>query len=551
MIFGSKPVYIYGQYNKKKFHCLGKSYAFDRIPVQVSSCPLKLVNDRIEVFFPGPIFNTYVLSVEENVTILKSYDDKLTIIKNNTVYASETANKKHKNETKASMEESKLYTVKVIAEDESSREVELYKFDEFFPGTTLTEVLEVQNGKAFINTKFGKCKIHLQSNEIKKEVRCMLAKIEPNEECVFVEIDNPVERAVVRVVKDLNNNKIVENGNIKGILLDCKNKKIGDEVSVYVKNAYIGSYAFVEDIKENEIYTVELMSKQGNISKVKYKDFVGECYDKKVSKEMKGTIYDIKGGEFKFKRYFDDSVVPGKRTEGFEPVKVQKRMKITSEDDIKKEQLNAVEYIKNAISENTGSTEDILKLFNKYILKCNECDYLCLFYLDFLMQKDLLTDGEINKMLKNSSPKFFSHVASNIKDPAVLKMIYNKKRSQAVFLKLLAFEEDKIKFIKENPEYITLSIGYIYENIENPRILVENVIDKSFRSWMEYVKREEGQFKRNLFRRMSKMNFKKNDMKTIFKMWLDFEESQNGNIEEVHSLASQYIEKQKKECSSS
>lgn len=47
--------------------------------------------------------------------MLKSYDDKLTV-------------------TKDKVEKNKLLTVKIIKENEKVRQVELYKFDELFPG---------------------------------------------------------------------------------------------------------------------------------------------------------------------------------------------------------------------------------------------------------------------------------------------------------------------------------------------------------------------------------------------------------------------------------
>lgn len=541
MIFGSKPTYIYGEYNRKKFHCLGKNYSFDPIPVQPCSCPVKLINDKLEIFYPGPIFNTYVISIEEHVAILKSFDDKLTVIKIKDGKPKSKDNLSEENK----LEESRLYTVKIITEDETTREVEIYKFNDFFPGSVLKGTVEIKNNHPIACTKLGKGKITLQNNDIKKDVDCMLVKIEGNEECTFVEINNPIDRTAVRILKDLKNNKIVENGNIKGILLDCKNKKIGDEVNVFVKSVYIGSYAFIEDIIEGGIYSVELVSKQGNISKVKYKDFIGECYDKKVNKIMKGVIYDIKGKNFKFKRSDEHEPISNTRTDSFETVKASKKMKITSENDINGDQLKAIEYIKGIITKDTESEEELIKLINKYIMKCSENDYLMLFYLEFLMQRNLLTEGEISKIVKNSSEKFYKHIAATISDQNVLKLIFNKKKSLPIFLELLPMEKNKAKFIQDNPEFNSSAIDYIYKNIENPRVLVESIITDSYKSWVAYLNNENGQFKRNLFRRAIKMKFKKNEMKTIFKIWAEFEESQNGNVEEVHSLALKYVEDRK------
>lgn len=517
MIFGTKPVYRFAVYNKKKMHCLGKAYAFEQAPVDIKECPIKIVDQKAEIFFSNPIFNTYVLSIEENmnnnVTVLKSYDDKVTFIK-------------------SILEKNKLYTVKTVEEDEKTREVCIYQFDEYFPGYKTKGSINIKDNKPIFSTKFGSGPIHLQTNDIKKEAEAMLVSLD-SDGSIFAEINNPIERTAVRIVKDLNNHKIVENGNIKGILIESKDKKINEEVNVYVKNIYPGSYCFVEDITPG-IAEVELISKEGSIYKVKYKSFIGTCSDKKVSKKMKGIIYEIKGNTFKFKQGMEEE----KRTKDYESITVIKRQKITDEKEIKSDQIKAIEFIKEE-----EDPKKAIFLFQKYIKEIKENNSLCLFYLQFLSEKKMVKEKFVTEMLKFCKNNFINLASEKLEDLEILKMLFNKKKTLAGFKKILDDSSNKEELIKENPEFLEYSIKYVYENLSSPRVVVEKVIDKSFKNWRVYANLEEGNFKRNIFRRMSQMNFKKGEMKELFKDWLSFEETNGGNVEEVHGLANEYVQK--------
>lgn len=79
MIFGSNPTYLYGEVFKEKFSTPDKVYKIAPLPVECSYCPARLVDESIEIFYAGTIFNTYVVSEEDRVCVLKSFDDKTTI----------------------------------------------------------------------------------------------------------------------------------------------------------------------------------------------------------------------------------------------------------------------------------------------------------------------------------------------------------------------------------------------------------------------------------------------------------------------------------------
>lgn len=531
MLFGLKPIYLFAQYNKKKFHSLGKSYSFDKIPVEASSCVLKMLNNKVEVFFSNTIFNSYVVSEEEFVYTLKSFDEKITVIKKTT-----------------EVQKGKLITFKIINEDENIREVEVYKFDEFFVGLKTTGVLDIKEGKPFVVTKYGSGECLLQGNVYPKDIECVLAKIEDSS-YTFAQINSPIERASVKIVKDLNNIKIVENENIKGILINAKNRKLNEEVNVFVKNIYPGSYAFIEDIVPG-LATVELINKMGNISQVKLGEFIGECRDKKVNKTMKGYISDIVGNKFKFKRIseedepkdFNESkrmkISDNKelRTDDYVPIKVKERKTIESEKDIV-DQHSAIEFLRKS------DEKDVSNLFKKYSKVFSENDHLCVFYISHLLLScKKISESELGSVLKLGSknlPKILSESTDNLD---VLKYIFNKSKTSVGFKKILFLEnQENIAFMKENPQFESIAINFIYKNFKEPRISVEKLLSnsKNCQSWIEYLKNEDGQYKRNLFRRMTKMAFNKNDMKNIFKLWIDFEDEDN--VEEVHKLANEYV----------
>lgn len=514
MFFGSQPEYLFGVYNKKKLHCLGRAYPFEKLQVDVVQCPFKLVDNKAEILFAGPIFNSYVISIEEKVSILKSFDEKLTFSKE--ILLKDT-----------------LYTFKVLNEDEKTREVETFKFDEKFPGFTAKGQISVENNKTYFTSKYGKGIILMQSNDIKKETEAMIAKI-GSDGITYVEVNSPVERATVTIVKDLNNIKIVENNNIKGILINSS-KKIKDSVNVFVKNVYPGSYCFVEDIVAGPA-EVQLVEKCDGFYKVKYKDFFGICKDKKVNKVMKGTIFDISGATFKFKQTAEET-----RSEDFETVSVSKKIKVNSEDDIEGDQYKAIEYIKKKIE--SGEDDEVHNLFTKHINKIKQNEYLCVFYLQYLITKNKANETQVAKIISKSNSRFPAVASNMIEDKNVIEIIFKKTPTLEGFKKLLQSKEDKIPLMKKNPQYLSYSIDYVYENISNPRVVVESIMDNTFKHWLAYSRKEEGNYKKNLFRRMSKMKFKQNELKQLFKEWEQFELSNGGNTDEVYQLSNEMLQK--------
>jgi len=563
MEFGQKTVYLYGEIYKDKFSTPEKGYPISPLKLSCSECPAKLVNDKIEIFFPGAIFNTYVVSLEEKVSVLKSWDNKLTIARDR-------------------LEKNRLYTVKIIEEDDKKRVVEIYKFNELFPGQKTTGTMYLDSTVPTIKTPIGEGELILQNNEQKGKVECILYKIEDTR-LTFVEINNPVERTTVRVVKDMDELKIVENRYIKGIIMNSRSKK--EEINVYTKRACLGKYIFIEDIEEGE-GNVELLGKCKDGYKVKYKGFTGVCKDKKVSKTMRGQIKNIKGSSFLFERSNDK--VDGmdntknvankaddmnnvtnktddmnnvandsnnaannianntKRAKTNEPcdefvkVTVKGMPEIKDEKDIEGNEFRAVEFIKREAE----SGKNVLPLVNKYLGTLKSKDYLCLYYLQLLEKMGELDIQQVSRMLKTGSDKLPKMMSEYFDDTKILEYIFKKKKTKSGYKKLLEASSDKVSFMKENQMFLPHSIDYVYRKMKTPRPVVESIIGNQWAGWQVYLKHEKGDYKRGLFRRLAGMKFRKEEMKEIFQKWLEYEEENHGNVEEVKTKAKEYVGKE-------
>lgn len=554
--FGSNPTYLYGQIYRNKFSTPDKSYDIEPLPVNCSSCPARLTDGSVEILFFGPIFNTYVISEEEHVSILYSADGKLTTCK-------------------SKVPRNTLVTVQITAEDEEAREVEMYPFDGIFPGMKGSGKMELADTGPHITVNGIRGTLLLQNNKPQPVTDCLLYKI-ANNRYYFVEVNNPVERCTVTVVKDLRTTKIVEHGSVKGVLVGCRSS--ASEYDVYAKRVLLGSYVFVEDIKEGPatVSVVEYSSRQG-VTKVAYGDFIGEYHARPTGKMMKGVITDIKGNTFKFSRKREDEsdstasdkenraldknqapdktdasrplpaaqpdpaaerLPPGHRTRDFKELIITKPMRIDSEGDIGHDEFRAIDFIRNRMDVCTN----VLPLFNKYINILSDRDNLCLFYLHHLNDRGLLTMPELTRVSRLASRNFFKQLVETFDEPSVLGYIYSKKRSKPCFVKLLELSEDKTAFLREHStDYTDYTIEYIYNNIPNPRVLVESLIDKSYRSWTVYLRCESGDYKRGLFRRLIQFSLKREEAKNVFKLWMEFEEQEGGDVEGVRKQAEAYI----------
>ncbi|KAI4291691.1 hypothetical protein PAPHI01_0965 [Pancytospora philotis] len=518
MIFGKNPTYIYGELYRDKFSTPLRAYPVDAPPVSCTACPAKVVDGKAQLFFAGPIFNTYVESVEDRVSVLRSYDGKLTIIK-----------------SRQPMHQ--LLTVKILREDAKAREVELYKFNDVFPGLRTTGTLELLGGRHLVHTERRlKGPIVLQNNTQAPVTSCLLFQIE-NGEHSFVEIDNPVERCTVTVEKDQKPVKIVSSGNVRGILVESKSTQT--DIAVYARRVCLGSYVFVEDIAEGPA-TVTLLHKEDGKYKVGYRGFVGECVSSGVSRTMRGVIYDIRGSSFKFRK--DDDAAAGQSEAAAAPTADDKpkKMKANSDSDALRQ---AVEETQAKIAAGGNA----IPLFKKHIMCLEEKDEMCRLYVKYLDEKKLLTTSELAWVLRQTGPDFCKAAVKETSDPAALEFLLTKRGSKTCYAKLLALSSNKPKFIKAHPRYLDAAVEYAYKHEPEPYKFVEAFVGRSIGAWAAWLRCESGDTKRGLFERAVANDFTKEEMKALFKMWLEFEESAGGDVEAVKKLAREYVASKKNE----
>ena len=329
----------------------------------------------------------------------------------------------------------------------------------------------------------------------------------------------------MKVTKELNGTKLVENGNIKGILLGHKGNQ--SVVDVYVKREGLGSYVFVEDIKEG-IAQVELVGRKNNLHLVSYKGIIGTCDEQNVHKIMKGTIYDIKDDTFKFrtgkrkekeedslkkkhkeenspkneadlKNASEGTTAKDRDTERRDIKDASKQRETTSveqpESQIENDENKAIELIKSQISLN----KEVFPLFNKYLLLLNKKDNFCLFYTNYLIERGMADFSEIKRLIKMTTETFTKKLIEITDDIDVLNYIYKRKKTKKCFIKLLnndtvkseeneinvdknnsntsknlkrkmkRLTKEKEELINGNREFLDYSIKYIYNNIKKTK----------------------------------------------------------------------------------
>ncbi|KAI4290903.1 hypothetical protein PAPHI01_0177 [Pancytospora philotis] len=528
----ASPVYIYGEAYNGKFSTVGKTYKMEQCAVKCGMCVAQLVADEARVFFAGPVFNSYVLSSCDGTATVQSFDEKRTVVH-------------------ADLPADTLVALKTVSETADVRTAALYAYDELFPGLVTAGIVEWAGGVAIIKTANAEGEIILQSNVQKAPTECILWRQE-GPKCAFVEINNPVDRCSVGIIKSMRNTKIVANGNVRGILKNYKG--CATEVEAVVDRVCLGSYIF--SLAEGQDNTpaakrvAEPAAAAGAAPNAapaaptgsdarparSSKKARSEPCEGKSKRVKKADEAEIPAAPEQEQVYEEPAPVQPRRTAGFETIIVHIQQKILDEADIGGNQYRAIDYIRNQAEQGA----DVLPLFNKYITGLERRDELCLYYMMYLERRGRLSALEFARMLKMAGPAFYKKSAQIFTDQALLQQLYRHRKSKDCFLKLLDLADDKVEFLKSNRDYTDAAIDYVYEHLDEPRVVVESIIDGSFASWRAYLRNESGVYKRGLFRKLVAMGFRKEEMKAVFNLWLEFEEQTGGNVDEVREHARKY-----------
>ncbi|EOB13191.1 hypothetical protein NBO_127g0001 [Nosema bombycis CQ1] len=574
-----KPVYLYGKIVKNKFITPYKSYDlkfFEELKdltlsknLKANFLPAILQNNTLSIFYAGSkIFNSFVISREENVFTLFSLDKKLTICSEK-------------------LKENQIYTFITEKEDENLRKAKIFKFDFLYPGTKITGKVIKKKGKYFVSTIYGEGNLVLQNNIYDKKIEVILFR--KDDKLHFVQVDNPVIKAKVKIESRTSGYYTVSDKNIKGILFSGNQFKIGDLVEVVVRNNNLGFYIFDEDEEKEEDGRKEDEVSKGKKAvegKIERKEIEGnkerkeiegrkedegkkvtsvEENDKKIDipiLSLKTPILNIKTPPvlsipFDLPSEEEDDKNEDKNIDNFCSLEIErKRSKIQNDDDFLMEikafpgkAFPILKYFQFLIE--TNRQKEAVDLFHEYYpsLVGREKDDLSIAFVNFLIfTGDKTLFSTVKKLAQNCSIRFLEVITSNSNNLEISKLYYKmfpNKNSYHKYLNQL-FENDlkeAYNLVESNPKYLNLAIPLLYKYTDNPRNKIEKLIHKQRESWFEYLNNEKGEYKRHLFRRVIEFDWNKKDMKKFFKKWLEFENEENGDVEEVKARAKEYVEK--------
>ncbi|ADM11659.1 uncharacterized protein Eint_060510 [Encephalitozoon intestinalis ATCC 50506] len=571
-LFGQElSTYMYGRILDRKFITPSGSYEIEPLEIASGMHPVRY-NGKIEIFYVSPIFNSYLVSREENVNVLFSADGKVTI-------------------TNEDIDKDTLYTFRIVRETSDLRVAEIYKFDTFYPGFKTTGEVKWKIGKDgrriyTVQTKYGDGTLIMQNNKEKNIVSVLLYK--KDKELHFVQVDDPISGIVkMTVTAEMGNKYGVRDRNVRGFLITNNTYKTGDSVACTIKEVWLGNYLFTEyfELGIGSIIEARVKSYGKNKIYLEYKGHEGyilisESEGRRYGNNVRGTVYDIKDGLFllstkripeleRKEKGIDLSVpfdISDQTEESSDSLEEdvdgvsrslgaeRKRSKTVTEDDILMdihahpgEAIPVIKYIqyKIEIGEEGGPEE----IFHKFLpmIEGEEKDKLCISFVNYLMfVKDPDCLKVIKKLSKICSERFLDAVASNTDDIQVLRLYFERTETRKSFGMYLdglfkADREEAMRLVEKHRELLGVSIGIIYKHCENPRAWVEKLLVDKKDVWMSYIRNEKGTYLRSLYRRVVDKKWKVSDMKEFYKMWMDYEKENNGNIEEVKLRAREYV----------
>jgi predicted RNA-binding protein with RPS1 domain len=609
-LFGKTKTYLFGRITNLSFVTPEMSYSCKTDIRTPGNYPALLTKpNRVTLFFNSPVFNSYVLSEEENVYCLYSVDDKLTIVSN----------------AKPLLQHS-LYTFIITKETEDHRVCELYKFDKSYPGYTGLAVYRQEK----VCTDIGTGTIILQAKRKENTtLKVLLYKID--KDLHFIEIDNYFKGfSEFRVIKDCQSFYILSNGMAKGVLKKKQSNRdasVNDILRVRIRCTHNGRHEFTMkdtsprpsnpqfDLVEGMVYEARIKKvyEHGTIVVIngwEGRMMIGETTSGYVKewetllegkKYITGIVYDVdkmrKRYEFSIKKYENmkketdleegvDLSVPFCHEETIERpdvvvalteddyvgentnilVRERDRAKVECEEDylmkMKADPEKAYPIIKYVgYKMERGEQEEVLDIIKKsiHLLQNEERDKLAVSYFNLLLYvKNENIYDEVKRLSKICGLEFMRGVIENIdermdlKGP-ILELYFMTHKCEKSFKKYLKYlleneREEGFKLIERTREYLKGSIDLIYfYSRKDARARIEGLIHKCKESWMRYIKNEENdiEYCRGLFKRVVEVGWKVADVKEFYKMWLEFEKRNNGDVEEVKRRAKEYVEREK------
>lgn len=571
-LFGQESTYLYGRVLDRKFIAPSGSYPIEPLGMVAGMHPARY-DGKVEIFYAAPIFNSYLVSREEDVNVLFSADGKVTV-------------------TNDDVARDVLYTFKVTKETSDLRVAEIYKFDVFYVGFKTSARVRWESSKegrvvCSAETRYGTGPLMLQNNSVGDVASVVLYK--KDKQLHFVQVGDPIKGVVEMTVVSAKTRGSygVKNGHVRGFLISDNAHGVGDAVRCVVKEVCLGNYMFAEHVEPAIGAIIEAKVKRSGKRKVLLEHggckgymLFSESICKRQRRYVKGIVYDIRDGVFLMstKRMpvqgpeggvdlsvpFDccdqedvpcASVPEGKMETSKTLAAERRRAKAVTEEDVLMdikahpgEAMPVIKYIQYKIE--IGEEEAPRQIFDRFLplVEGEEKDKLCISFVNYLMfVKDAECLRTIKRLSKMCSQKFLDVVASNTEDGEVLKLYFERtgtKRSFRMYLDSLfkACEKDAMRAAEAHKEFLAVSIDLMYKHCESPRPWVEKMLVDKKDVWMSYIRNESGAYLRGLYRRVVERRWKVADMKEFYKMWLEYEKENDGNVEEVKLRAREYVE---------
>ncbi|KAH9411272.1 hypothetical protein HK407_06g11020 [Ordospora pajunii] len=606
-LFEQKLTYLYGKIHGCKFITPMETYKIEKLNVSAGMHPARY-RDGVEIFYVAPIFNSYLASREENVCILFSVDGKMTITRDD-VSEGVLYTFKILRETD-DLREAEIYKSNALHPGFRTRGEMKWKDDEngnrrCFVETKYGEgYLVPQNNRedTSIEVLLFKKGRHLHFVQVGDPVSGVVSMTVSGELCGgrYLVKDRNVKglmrgngrHAVGDVVKC-----VVKEVNLGSYLFDeYVELKAGDLIEAKVKRyekkkicvEYEGKegYVVVEEGKrrrygdvvrgivcdvESNVFVMKIEKKEDASSRDKClnnKQDGNEESFKKHKEQKKREMRDRNGYirsridlsvPFDIEDVLDQDVaevvVEDSKTLGAE----RKRKSVMNEDDIVMEikahpglAMPVIKHMQYKIE--IDEHDAPRQIFDEHVARMegDEKDKLCIAYVNYLVfANDEGWMKTVSRLSKICSPKFLEVVALNTDEEDVLKLYFEEdatRRSFGMYLeKLLKENENRgIALVESHLEFLPASIGLIYKYCGNPRMIVERLITDRKDVWIAYIKNESGVYLRSLYRRVVEKKWKVKDMKDFYKMWLEYEKENSGNVEEVKLRAQEYVDKVKK-----
>ncbi len=452
-LFAQAPAYILGRVKNDFVHTYRRKYPV-KLPFDHRGEVIARVTTGAEIFFDHDIFNSYVVSEEENVYVL--HHGKMTfMLKEDGVLV-----------------RNKIYIFEVVEEASLYKKVRLYKIKTLLGrhkrGMFVYE--ETVEGEGELQKHLRRGMLIVQKNH--KENEPVVA--EQVASGVYVEVNNALKEITGRITSL--NPYVVEDRKVKVFVYERATFEMGETVTVRITGEvfgrYLGSFklfnirvgmvadALVKKVTDKAIF-VEIDGVQGRLR-------VNECY-KVNTKYVRGVVYKVDEAQQRFE------------------FSVKRYLTMARENELE------TPVIDLPFMDSDGSEDSDAG-----------ADHSCVPFVEVLPQEAPAIETGRSKRVKT------------LRDSDIRGYVEH------------LIENDAFPQSHEEAEALRRDIARRLGKEEVMDIIADNMEMKGLRG---------------MFHELVKIAWSVQDMKEIFKKWLEYEKKSKGDTESVKRMAKEYVAK--------